>query len=547
MDRDVNNTKNNVNLSSNIGFLNVCGLRRRSLFPEFSELVSKYDLFFVAETKMDSTDLVNINGYDFLSKPRQQAYISRSGGLGLFVKHDLSRYIKTLHSDSDYVLWVQLDKGYMQSEQHIIFGIVYLPPTQSRFLNEDDLECLQIEITDMCSKFDLVYLAGDFSAQTADLADFTIADDFLDRHFDLDDDLTSFYNQKAILERLGIQVHRKSMDTKRNNHGYKLIEICKNNNLFILNGRFGKDQNICSYTFKKSSVIDYIISTAPSLELLLDFEITPLDRLYSDGHALLSFKIKGRTCITQSKTHKQNMGYPTWDATKVHSFQNNISLQRLQDVADQLSREAKNNDITQCSIDKIVSDISDIFIESASNSFESRPKFPTREQRKKQNKPWFGPACHHTRKAYNAARSKYNHNPTPGNYLKLQKACKTYKNTMNTYINRHNKNNEEKLRNMHCKRPKDYWKILNSIKNKTAKEMPDINSFYDHFQECNLPDDDSEDMPDESANILRDNNEYLNSPITTAEIEKCISLLKNSKSPGKDNILNEYIKTLNIF
>ena len=100
---------------------------------------------------MDSTDLVNINGYDFLSKPRQQAYIRRSGGLGLFVKHDLSRYIKTLHSDSDYVLWVQLDKGYMQSEQHIIFGIVYLPPTQSRFLNEDDLESLQIEITDMCS------------------------------------------------------------------------------------------------------------------------------------------------------------------------------------------------------------------------------------------------------------------------------------------------------------------------------------------------------------------------------------------------------------
>ena len=122
MDRDVNNTKQNVNRSSNIGFLNVCGLRRRSLFPEFSELVSKFDLFFVAETKMDSTDLVNINGYDFLSKPRQQAYIRRSGGLGLFVKHDLSRYIKTLHSDSDYILWVQLDKGYMQSEQHIIFG-----------------------------------------------------------------------------------------------------------------------------------------------------------------------------------------------------------------------------------------------------------------------------------------------------------------------------------------------------------------------------------------------------------------------------------------
>ena len=67
--------------------------------------------------------------------------------------------------------------------------------------------------------------SGEFNAQTADLADFTIADDFLDRHFDLDldDDMTSFYNQKSILERLGIQVHRKLKDTKKNNHGYKLI------------------------------------------------------------------------------------------------------------------------------------------------------------------------------------------------------------------------------------------------------------------------------------------------------------------------------------
>ena len=153
------------------------------------------------------------------------------------------------------------------------------------------------------------------------------------------------------------------------------------------------------------------------------------------------------------------------------------------------------------------------------------------------------PSMHHTRKAYNAARRKYNHNRTPVNLLKLQKACKTYKNTMNTFINRHNKNNEEKLRNMHRKQPKDYRKLLNSIKNKTAKETPSINTFYDHFQECNLPDDDSEDTFVSSNIDMSTNNAFLNSPITASEIEKCISLLKSSKSPEIDNILNEYIKS----
>lgn len=37
----------------NLGLLNVCGLKRRSLFPEFIELINKFDLFLVTETKID--------------------------------------------------------------------------------------------------------------------------------------------------------------------------------------------------------------------------------------------------------------------------------------------------------------------------------------------------------------------------------------------------------------------------------------------------------------------------------------------------------------
>ena len=55
---------------------------------------------------------------------------------------------------------------------------MYVQPTQSRFLNEDEFEIVQNEITDMCSKYDYIYLAGDFNAQIANLSDYTTADDF---------------------------------------------------------------------------------------------------------------------------------------------------------------------------------------------------------------------------------------------------------------------------------------------------------------------------------------------------------------------------------
>ena len=77
----------------------------------------------------------------------------------------------------------------------------------------------------------------------------------------------------AALEKLGIEVNRKSIDAKRYNNGFKLLDICKNNNLLILNGRFGADKNIGNYTFSCTFVIDYVISSLQGLSILEIFSI----------------------------------------------------------------------------------------------------------------------------------------------------------------------------------------------------------------------------------------------------------------------------------
>lgn len=167
----------------NLAVLNVCGLKTRSLYPEFQDLISEYDMFCVTETKLDSTDIITVNGYTFRSQPRKRRYIRKSGGIGVFVKDSMNKYVELIETDSDYVLWLKLRKNYTNSNHDIIIGVVYVPPTQSNFFNEDEFELFQSEITKFCSEHDYVYLCGDINAQTGELPDYTTDDEFLNRFF----------------------------------------------------------------------------------------------------------------------------------------------------------------------------------------------------------------------------------------------------------------------------------------------------------------------------------------------------------------------------
>jgi hypothetical protein len=57
------------------------------------------------------------------------------------------------------------------------------------------------------------------------------------------DDFIDFINDELVaLDELEIPRQRKSMDTVKNWYGNKLLELCRGNNLFLLNGRVGENQ-----------------------------------------------------------------------------------------------------------------------------------------------------------------------------------------------------------------------------------------------------------------------------------------------------------------
>ena len=134
--------------------------------------------------------------------------------------------------------------------------------------------------------------------------------------FDFDDGLTNFFDKTAISENQNIPLQRGARDTKTNTSGYWLIDTCKNNNLFITNGRVGKDKGVGHKTFRGTSTSDYTVCTANCFEFLTQFEVIDLDPIFSNGHALLSWSFKTNKTAIPHKVLAKMLRCPSADGQK---------------------------------------------------------------------------------------------------------------------------------------------------------------------------------------------------------------------------------------
>ena len=498
--------------------------------------MQNYDILCVVETHLDSTDCVDIPGYVFFSLPRSKAYRRKSGGIGLYVKDSISHYVKVEKNCTDYVLWLNIDKHILKSDGNLLLGAIYLPPENSRFYTTDDFDNFETILLDMCNLYEHVLLLGDFNSRTGRLRDYVPSDNFVFDLLDVDPETQATINSHVILENLGIPLNRCSKDNVTNAHGLRLIELCRNNNLFILNGRMGNER-FGDYTFKDRSVIDYAIAKANLFENILDFSIFKPDPLLSDGHSMI--KVIFASKKIPLKCTNLNRKRVRWENNKANEFLNNIDVAQIIDLSNQLNTFPQS----QNTVEHITSELTSLFSSSADATFTQ----PSHSPRINNRRPWFGPACKRARKTYHRARTKYNRHPSEYNKTNLKNASKAYKRTIYQYVREYKHAQATKLRNMKTSNPKHYWNFLKKMKPKSkSTPSPTLNDFYEHFKNVNTApdDDDTFILPDyDQSNLV------LNSDITAEEVSKCIKSLNNGKSSSPtDNVLNEYIKTTqNIF
>ena len=380
------------------------------------------------------------------------------------------------------------------------------------------------------------------NGRTAQLPDFISSDSHINAMLNIDDEAQAFFDKHTLLEGLSLPLERCSCDKKSNTNGMRIIEMCRNNNLFIMNGRLFKDQNIGTYTFRNKSVIDYAMASAECFEHIADFEITETDTLFSDGHSAIHFSIKIPEVTVDAERQQTKQMKPIWKSELRDVFVNNINPNDITLLTDYLGNATQPNE----AIEHVTNELSQIFSNASKQSSpesNTRPRNPNETSTK--NKPWFGPKCQKARKNYHEAKQTLSSQPSADNRLRLKHASKHYKRTMDIFIKKHQNKTQVKLRNMNTKKlknSKEYWKYLNSFKPKKKNECsPTLEEFYEHFKNINH-NSIKEDNPLTDYD-LSESNEYLNSQITTEEILTCIKRLKNGKSPSyQDNILNEHIK-----
>ena len=410
------------------------------------------------------------------------------------------------------------------------------------------MDLFELEIINTCIQNKYVFLMGDFNSRTHTHSDILENDDFLIEHFDLDDALYDLFNIKTLLARANMNELRTSKDNVINNEGRKLLDICKSSHICILNGRCGEDKYIGNFTFRNTSIIDYSIASAEAINYVDNFCVTELDTLFTDNHALLTTTLKFENISENSQIHRvctQANKRPKWDENKLKDFIQNIDVDKLSRVNISLEIAHRNVDsVNNACIDDICSQISNIFTDSADKTFDGSKYQYSDKQTNKTNKRWFGFQCKNSRKKYHIAKRIHSQNPSQTTTDNLKRYSNEYKRTLNLHINRYNHATKEKLRNLKSKRPKDFWKIINSIDKNNKESNISIDALHNYFENQNIADENSNENFIAGLNIDSvDDEELLNSSITEGEIRVCIKSLKNNKSSSNDNVINEYIKS----
>ena len=491
--------------------------------------------------------------YAYFAKNRKKCN-RKSGGIIIVFKKALSKYLKFLTSESEFVQWVEFSKDLSEQndlDSKILFGCIYIPPENSKYSSEEAFTEIEEELISFSGDHNNIALVGDFNSRTGNVSDIVEIDDNL---FDILDivDVAEFINENIVFVnnflKKGIPPERFTEDKNYvNNYGRRLIEFCKRCSVYIANGRLHNDKFIGKNTCKDASLVDYLILSPNIFDFVSEFEILDFNPMLSDVHnqmhISLSFSHKN-ICNTHHKVNNnKDNTYVRWNTNKAEEFNqvlgdDNILIE-IEHTLDNLDIAS----VTHEQVNDILNEVGNVLLNTASNVFGSVGKKQTKSLN---SKPWFTTDCKKKRDEFHKNRNNYRKFKTDDNKVLMNRTAKEYRHLLNISYKKYHEKCANELRSLSKSNTKAFWKTLHKYSSK-QKENPttEIETFYEYFKKLNAGDgeeagDDSFNIDDICNNPIYD--EILNGEITELEIIEAIKELKNSKAPGTDKILNEYLK-----
>ena len=526
--------------------LNVCGLSSKIQNDDFVQSIKNYDVLCFQETKTDEVDDTPLNsffseiGFDYFSLHRKSVTEYRSGGLVFCVKKWLRNTYTELGHSGPYAQLYLFRAGTLMDSQ-VILANVYVPPETSSYSTIAIFDDIESELLHKVNTDDTEFLImGDFNAYTSNLPDFD----------EVTDETGPNINVRYYINgENGTIPPRCSQDKHRpNNYGRRLLQLCKNFNLFIVNGRYGVDKGVGACTCKLGSVVDYVIASRFVLPKVATFEVDAYDAIFSDVHSCISLSLfhtslnnDGEASVTRpdsaddTSSDKDPRILFVWDDHKVNEFRNNIDLAKIGSLCTKLDNDA------EVDVNYVAKTISEIFIGASKGVLREKGKKRNGRGKEARSKPWFTVECKNQQRRYRRAKSNYKFTRSQIDLENFQAQSKNYKRCIYSAKKRYQREMDRKLRTARTQDPKFFWKTLNckSKPSGSPESSPTVSDFFEHFKGLNTVE---QNFNDDFPPLPNVNNDILDAAITCDEINKAAKRIKLGKACGEDSISNEFLK-----
>ena len=348
--------------------------------------------------------------------------------------------------------------------------------------------------------------------------------------------------------------NRRSEDVTANTFGKRLINMCRSTNLTITNGRSTSDDTGCITFFNHSgtSVIDYaIVNSHVQTELLHDFKVGGFNEFSDHAPIYLTLKttqthIPANCVCCDNDSSRITTSKVKWNSDQYDVIREHIAM--FSDSLDNTFSDLEHNDnsIDIC-VERFTSALGDIFGSYCVHAVAQRctcvcHKTQNKNVNKEKNKPWFCKKAQSLHRDYMNALMTFNSHRSSENRTLLTDVRRKYI----TFIMkqkriflRHEGNHIDFLRKHN---PKFFFGHFKKNKHRTNTDLK-IHDFHAHFS--HLANVDTQTISQHTTDSINDmSNVYpdLDVDFTLDEVEYVLKRSKPDKTPGIDNVINEYFK-----
>ena len=355
--------------------------------------------------------------------------------------------------------------------QNILLCVVNIPPESSPYSSMDmfdDLENQFLESEMFCNGAEICMLGG-FNGRTAQLSDILEKDDHVNRVSSVSEMFDCLNN--AVCDLPNVELKRCSSDSCTNNYGYRLVVMCKNMGVVIVNGRFGADRGVGKTTCDGKSVVDYILCSPKLLYYIICFEVDDFCYLRSDKHNALNMTLKSKNLKTDKDQDavRGNVTRTKWKDELENDFIQAMNEDQINSINQSINEMTEKLDgydeVDQQDIDSLVGNMRDCFNHAAVKAKVTYKVEHRKWKRTVISRKWFNKDCEQKRKEYFQSKHRYQVDQNERNRDAYKKVDKEYKKQLKRACREHYRSLNTQLKILKTSNARQYWAILNRMCN----------------------------------------------------------------------------------